>query len=144
MAATLVDGLLGQRVLGAGVYTLWNNLVYLEGNVYKGLGRRTLAATGQPDDGEQPSSTFLPYARIALMKDWEQHHFQIGAYTLSGTVIPAGGQTLGFPVRKTDVALDANYHFVTDPSKVASDRLSAHATYIHETASMAENDALVL
>jgi hypothetical protein len=144
MAATLVDNSLGQRAVGAGVYALWNSLVYLEGDVYKGLDRATLRATGQvPDDSDQTSS-FLPYARVALLKDWEQHHVEIGAYMLSGTVVPGGGQTLGLPVRKTDLALDANYQFISDASRVTSDRLSAHATYIHETASMAPDDALAL
>jgi hypothetical protein len=81
---------------------------------------------------------------VALLKDWEHHHAEIGAYMLSGTVVPGGSQTLGLPVRKTDLALDANYQFISDASKVTSDRLSAHATYIHETASMAAGDALAL
>jgi hypothetical protein len=144
MAATLVDNTLGQRVLGVGAYSVFNNLLYLEGDVYKGLDRGTLQATGQvPDDSDQTSS-FLPYARVALMKDWERHHAEVGAYVLSGAVIPGGSQTLGLPVRKTDVALDANYQYIPDASKVTSDRLSAHATYIHETATMAESDALTL
>jgi hypothetical protein len=32
---------------------------------------------------------------------------------------------------------DATYQFISDPSKVTSNRLSAHPTYIHETAKMA-------
>ncbi|QOZ47229.1 cytochrome C [Bradyrhizobium sp. CCBAU 53340] len=144
MATTLVDNSLGQRVLGVGAYSVWNNLLYLEGDVYKGLDRGVLRATGQvPDDSDQTSS-FLPYARVALLKDWERHHVEVGAYMLSGSVVPGGGQTLGLPVRKTDVALDATYQFITDAAKVTSDRLSAHATYIHETASMAGSDALAL
>jgi hypothetical protein len=144
MAATLVDNSLGQRAVGVGAYSLWNSLVYLEADVYKGLDRATLRATGQvPDDSDQTSS-FLPYARVALLKDWEQHHAEIGAYMLTGTVVPGGSQTLGLQVRKTDLAFDANYQFISDASKVTSDRLSAHATYIHETASMAPDDALAI
>jgi hypothetical protein len=144
MAATLVDNTLGQRVFGVGAYSVLNNLLYLEGDVYKGLDRGTLRATGQvPDDSDQTAS-FLPYARVALFKDWERHHAEVGAYVLSGTVIPGASQTLGLPVRKTDVALDANYQFIPDASKVTSDRLSAHATYIHETATLSESDALAL
>lgn len=144
-ASTLVDGGLGQRVAGVGVYSLWNDFLYLEGDIYKGLNARTLRALGQvPDDGDQTTS-FVPYARVALMKDWgdKRHHAEIGAYALSASVVPGGDQTLGFGVRKTDIALDATYQFITDPSKVTSDRLSAHATYIRETARMA-NEALAL
>jgi hypothetical protein len=138
-ASTLVDGGLGQRVAGAGVYTLWNDLLYLESDVYKGLNAPTLRALGQvPDDGDQTTS-FVPYARAALFKDWgdKKHHAEIGVYGLSANVVPGADQTLGFSVRKTDLALDATYQFISDPSKVTSDRLSAHATYIHETAKMA-------
>jgi hypothetical protein len=145
-ASTLVDGGLGQRVAGVGVYTLWNDLLYLEGDVYKGLNAPALRALGQvPGDGDE-TTAFVPYARVALMKDWgdKRHHAEIGAFALSANVVPGGDQTLGFNVRKTDLALDATYQFISDPSKVTSDRLSAHATYIHETARMRTGDALAL
>jgi len=136
-ASTLVDGGLGQRVAGVGVYSLWNDFLYLESDVYRGLNAPTLKALGQvPDDGDQ-TTAFIPYARVALIKDWEKHHAEIGAYALASSVVPGGGQTLGFGVRKTDMAFDATYQFITDPAKVTSDRLSAHATYIHETAKSA-------
>jgi hypothetical protein len=125
---------------------LWNDFLYLEGDIYKGLNAPTLRALGQvPDDGDQTSS-FAPYARVALMKDWgdKRHHAEIGAYALSAKVVPGGDQTLGFAVRKTDIAFDATYQYISDPAKVTSDRLSAHATYIHETAKMAWGDALAL
>ena len=44
MAAALVDSTLGQRVLGVGAYSLLNNLLYLEGDVYKGLEKERLWA----------------------------------------------------------------------------------------------------
>jgi hypothetical protein len=136
MASTLVDGGLGQRVIGVGVYSLWNDLLYVESDLYKGLTAPALRVLGQvPDDGDQ-TTTFLPYARAALVKDWEKHHAEIGAFALSANVVPGGGQTLGFGVRKTDLGFDATYQFITDPAKVTSDRLSAHATYIHETAKL--------
>jgi hypothetical protein len=136
-ASTLVDGGLGQRVVGIGVYSLWNDILYLESDVYRGLEAPALTALGQvPDDGDRTTS-FLPYARVALIRDWEKHHVELGGYALAGSVIPGGDQTLGFGVRKTDLAFDATYQFITDPAKVTSDRLSAHATYIHETARLA-------
>jgi len=137
VASTLVDGGLGQRVAGVGVYSLWNDLLYLEGDVYRGLNAPTLKALGQvPDDGDQ-TTAFIPYARVALIKDWTMHHAEIGAYALSASVVPGGDQTQGFGVRKSDFGVDATYQFITDPAKVTSDRLSAHATYIHETARLA-------
>ena len=145
-ASTLVDGGLGQRVAGVGVYTLWNDLLYLESDVYKGLNAPTLRALGQvPDDGDQ-TTAFVPYARVALIKDWGTRSItrRLAPMRCPANVVPGGDQTLGFNVRKTDMALDATYQFISDPAKVTSDRLSAHATYIHETAKMALSDALAL
>jgi hypothetical protein len=136
-ASSLVEGGLGQRALGAGVYSLWNDLLYAEADVYKGLNRTALNALGQvPDDGNQ-TTAFFPYARLALIRDWTNHHIEVGGYGMSANVVPAGGdQSFGIRNRITDLALDATYQFITDPAKVTSDRLSAHATYIHETARM--------
>jgi hypothetical protein len=145
MAATLVDGTLGQRVAGAGAYVLWNDLLYLEADVYKGLDSTGLRMVGQvPIDGSDRTTTFMPYARVALIRDFENHHFELGAYALSGSVVPGGNQTFGLGVLKTDTAFDANYQYISDPTHVTSNRLSAHATYIHETATMDPIDALAL
>jgi hypothetical protein len=136
IAATLVDGGLGQRVAGAGGYALWNDLVYVEADVYGGLNATGLRLVGQvPVDDGNLVNGLVPYARVALIKDWEKHHAQIGAYALTASVVPGGNQTLGFANRVTDVALDATYQFIFEPKKVASDMVSAHATYIHEDSS---------
>ena len=144
VAATLVDGGLAQRVAGAGVYMLWNDLLYLEADAYTGLNTTALKAVGQvPVDDGNLVLGFLPYARVAVIKDWEKHHAEIGAFALSANVIPGGNQTFGLPNRMTDVAVDATYQFILHPAKVTSDMLSAHAIYIHESDSMdAEAQAL--
>jgi hypothetical protein len=92
-------------------------------------------------NGGDRTTTFLPYARLALMRDWERHHLELGAFGLSADVVPGRNQTFGIKTRKTDMALDATYQYITDPARVASDRLSAHASYIHETADMALSSA---
>jgi hypothetical protein len=141
LAAALLDNGLTQRAVGAGAYMLWNDLIYTEFDVYKGFGNRMLSMLGQtPDDGNQTTS-FLPYARLALIKDWQNHHAEIGAYALTGSVLPGGNQTLGFGTRAVDTAVDANYQYIFDPAKVTSDMLSAHATYIHEDSTLDSNAA---
>jgi hypothetical protein len=145
MATTLVDGALSQRVVGAGAYVLWNDLLYWEADAYKGLNTTGLRAFGQvPIDDSDRTTAFLPYARFALLRDWEKHHLELGAFGLYGSVVPGGNQTLGLGVRKTDAAFDATYQYITDPTKVTSDRLSAHATYIHESANMDASAAQAL
>ena len=135
MAATLADGGLSQRVAGIGGYMLWNDLVYVEFDAYKGLDGTALRAVGQVpiDDGVRTTS-FIPYGRIALTKDWEKHHIEAGAYALYASVVPGGNQTFGFNNSVLDIAFDATYQFILDPSKVTSDMVSAHVTYIHENA----------
>ena len=86
----------------------------------------------------------MPYGRLALIRDWQSHHLELGGYALSANVVPGNNQTFGLVTRKTDAALDATYQFISDPAKVTSDRLTAHATYIHETACMAASPAQVL
>ena len=145
MAATLVDGGLGGRVAGAGAYMLWNDLVYAEVDIYKGLDTTALRAVGQvPVEDGNRTATFFPYARLALIKDWEKHHAEIGAYALTASIVPGGNQTLGVRTRVNDVALDATYQFIFDPAKVTSNMVSAHATYIHETSAMEAGDAQTL
>jgi hypothetical protein len=145
MATTLVDGALSQRVVGAGGYVLWNDLFYWEADTYKGLDTTGLRAFGQvPIDDSDRTTTFMPYGRFALIRDWDKHHIEVGAFALSASVIPGGNQTLGLGVRKTDVAFDATYQYITDPTKVTSDRLSAHAIFIHEDARMDAGAAQLL
>jgi hypothetical protein len=145
MAATLVDGGIAQRAAGAGAYVLWNDLLYLESDVYKGLNTAALQAVGQvPLDGGDQTTAFIPYARLAIIEDWERQHLEVGAYGISANVLPAGDPGLGLTNRTTDAALDATYQFISDPSKVTSDSLSAHATYIHEIARMDASSAQTL
>jgi len=137
LAATLVDGGLAQRVAGAGAYMLWNDLLYSEIDVYKGLDATALNLVGQvPIDASDQSNAFIPYARLALIKDWEKQHVEVGAYALTGSVVPGGNQTFGLSTRVIDTALDGTYQFIFDPAKVTSDMVSAHATYIHEDSSI--------
>ena len=134
-ATPLVAGRLSQRVAGVGAYVLWNDLVYWEADVYKGLNTEALSWVGQvPFDGNDRTTTVMPYGRLALIRDWQSHHAEIGAFAMSANVIPGRNQTSGIGTRKTDTAFDATYQYISDPTKVTSDRLSAHATYIHETA----------
>lgn len=144
LAATMVDGGLAQRVAGVGAYMLWNDLLYLDAAAYEGLNATALKAVGQVPIGDGDLvSGFVPYARVALVKDWQKYHVEIGAFALSASAVPSGNPTFGLPNRMTDVALDGTYQFIFHPAKVTSDMLSAHAIYIHENGSMdAEAQAL--
>jgi len=134
MAATLIDGELAQRLAGGGFYTLWNDLVYAEFDLYKGLAPPGLQFVGEvPIDAGPQTDSVVPYVRLAFIKDWEKHHAEIGAYGLyADGVVPGGGQTFGLPIRATDIAVDGTYQYIDNPAKVTSDMISAHTTFIHE------------
>jgi hypothetical protein len=146
LAATLVDGGLAEHVAGAGGYVLWNDLLYTEVDVYKSLSARALNAIGQgPIEDANVASGVVPYARVALIKDWNKQHFvEFGGYGLTARVVPGGDQTLGFGQRMTDLALDATYQFIADPTHVTSDMVSVHATFIHEDARLDDGDAALI
>jgi hypothetical protein len=143
LAATLIDGGLGQRVAGASAYARWNDLLYFEAGAYQGLSADLLTATGAgPVAGTDRTRGAIPYWRFSLMWDWDQHHLQVGTYGLAGNIVPGGNQTFGLVDHLTDVAFDANYQFMAVPNKSTSDMLSVHATYIRETGRMEASQAL--
>ena len=136
-ASTLVDGALGQHVAGLGSYIDWNDLVYLETDLYRGLGYDVLNATGQvPITGTDRVEGEVPYGRIALEQQLGRSDFELGGYGLHAAIDPGGGFAGGRLDHYTDLAADANYQFIVNPRSVTSDMLSAHATYIHESGSL--------
>jgi hypothetical protein len=135
MAATLIDGGLGQRVAGAGAYAMWNDLVYAEFDLYRGLGYDVLNATGiVPVAGTDKTIGVIPYWRFAVQQEIGRHYLQVGTYGLNASVAPGGIEIPGHVDQFTDFALDANYQFRVNPRDVTSDMISAHATLIHEDA----------
>ncbi len=137
-AATLIDGGLGQRVAGGGAYASWNDLVYLETDLYSGLGYDVLNATGiVPVAGTDKTVGVIPYWRVALEQDFGRHYVEVGSYGLAASVRPGGVDIPGLTNRVTDTAVDANYQFTLNPKHVVGDMISAHATLIHEDAQLA-------
>jgi hypothetical protein len=143
VAATLVDGGLAQHVAGAGAYLYWNNLIYAEFDAYGGFSPDALTANGLVSTGGGPAPDGpIPYGRIAVIKDWENSHLEVGAYSLSANLSPAGSTGSGLTDRLTDFAGDATFQYIWNPAKVTSDMLSAHATVIQEWAQTPASEAL--
>lgn len=143
LAAALVDGNLSRRVAGGGSYVMWNDLVYMEANVYRGLGYDVRNALGvTPVSGTDKTRGAIPYWRLALQQDFGQHYVELGTYGLTASVLPGGIDLPGISDRITDTALDATYQYVFDPKSVLTDEISAHSTLIHETASLGASAAV--
>jgi hypothetical protein len=134
VAATLIDGGLGQQVVGFGGYALWDRWVYTEADIYEGLSRGFRNAVGTvPVSGVPSLANAAPYWRVALQHDWGRSYGEVGAY---GIVARLAGDEAGMPgpaERIRDVAVDANWQFVFDPRWVTGDVISAHATVIGES-----------
>ena len=143
LASALIDRKLSQRVVGGGVYAQWNDLLYLEFDAYRGLGFDLLQATGgAPVRGTDKTSGAIPYWRAALQHADGRSYYQVGTYGLTADIYPGGDKSAGQTDHFTDIALDANYQFTLDPLSVVSDVVSAHATLIHENASLRASQAL--
>lgn len=144
MAAALIDGGLGQRVVGAGAYAMWSDLVYAEADVYRGLGYDVLNATGiVPVAQSDKTRGAIPYWRLTLQRDFGRSYIELGTFGLTASVLPGGVDIPGRSDRFTDTALDATYQFTVDPRSVVGDMVSAHATLIHERAILGASNIVV-
>ncbi len=132
-AGTLIDGGLAQQVIGAGGYALWNDLIYVEADLYNGLGRDVRNALGVvPVSGSNSVDGVIPYWRVALQHNFGDHYLEVGSFGLSGGMFPAGDKSIGRPDHFTDVGLDATYLYTGDRDNI----FTGYATYIHEHQSL--------
>jgi hypothetical protein len=144
LAAAMIDGGTDGMAFGLGSYALWNDLIYAEFALYQPVGRdwrNTLGAT--PYAGANRISGAFPYWRLALQQQVGNHFFQLGTYGMRAAIWPSGDQSAQRTDTFTDLAIDANWQWIADPNSVVSDMLSAHATYIHETAALDASRVLV-
>lgn len=138
-AATLIDGGLAQNVVGAGGYALWDNLLYAEADIYRGLGRDVRNALGTvPVTGSNSVDGVVPYWRVALEHDFGSHYLELGTFGLNGNLFPSGIEFEGRNDRFTDIALDATYLYSGDSDYT----LTGYVTYIHENQSLNASDVL--
>jgi hypothetical protein len=139
-AATLADGALAQTVIGAGGYALWDDLLYTEADLYKGLGRDVRNALGVvPVSGTDSYEGVIPYWRVALQHDFGDHYLELGTFGLVSNVFVGGEDNLGRSDQLTDVALDATYNYTGSADNI----LTGYLTYIHENQVLNESSLLL-
>lgn len=146
-ASTLIDGALGQQVVGLSAYTMWNNLLYAELGMYRASPTgvsRPLSGLGTSPGGPVGAGDVVdrvgPYWRLALQKQFGEHYLMVGAYGLSADILP-GANLPSAPVPLTgatnnynDVAADLQYEKSFGDGDTS---LTVHSTYIHETQKLA-------
>ncbi len=142
-ASTLIDGSLGQMVVGLGAYAMWNNWFYSEVDLYRGLSREIRNAFGTvPVAGTSEVADTAPYWRFAVQHDYGRSYWEVGTYGIDAHVLPNGAEPYGRTDHITDVAADANWQFTFNPRQIATDMLSAHATIIGETQDLTASSVL--
>ena len=146
-AGAIIDGALDQQVGGIGAYVYWNNLIYLEGTVYRTARNGITKPLGAGTTTDQVVDGAAPYWRLALEQRWKNHFFTIGTYGMQADIFPAGNRS-GPTDRFTDIAFDAQYQYMgtieaehmQDHMQMGSEHMAeegkhiitAHATWIHE------------
>ena len=73
----------------------------------------------------------VPYWRVAVQKNLQQHFLQIGTYGMTAGQSPAGGQSAD-----RFAAADANYQFIFGPGSGVTNILSARSIVLHEIRSL--------
>ena len=123
--ATLIDGGLAQQAAGMGAYVFWKKSVYAEVSFYRNAdGAFSWLRAG---DNAAGLKGYNPYFRVAYSHDWGAHSAMVGAYGLSVHRYPDSTDTTTGTDRIRDLAVDAQYQYITDPHT-----FTAQATYIHE------------
>ena len=126
-AAGLFIESLGAQVVGATVYTMWNNLLYVEAGGYASLSRSAQQGIGTFDPGQNQINGGAPYWRVALQNDWNGHYGAIGSFGLRGNVNPQRMQGAGTD-QYTDFGFDLTYQYLVNPTHI----FELNATYIRE------------
>ncbi len=131
----IIDGAFAQYVGSVGAYAYINDLVYLEGSVY-----RTLDATALNDLGVDPTLAgqfnAAPYWRAAIEPHWGDNWLEFGTFGMAANVHPyntiaggTGSSATYFPQADqiTDIGFDTQYQY-----QGSNFWLTLRGSYIHE------------
>lgn len=125
-ASTLLEGTLGQQVLGLGGYALWNNLLYAELTAYRSAQQGTHAPLDSTS--ENVTKGVLPYARLALQHQFTDTYLEVGGFGLAGARLFPKGVT-GATDNYTTLGVDAQLEKKLNPGGAM---LIGRTSFIHE------------
>ena len=130
-AAVLIDGGLGQQVVGLGAYTLWNETLYAEIAGYRTAdGAFSIFRAGTDKTTDAVLHGAAPYWRLALQHVWGEgtHSAMIGTYGMNVRKFPDSLDSTGPTDRFRDFGIDSQYQYITDRH-----RFSTQLNWIKET-----------
>jgi hypothetical protein len=124
-AAALIDGTLAQQAAGMGAYVFWKKALYAELSLYRNAdGVFSWLRAG---DNAAGLKGYNPYYRLAYSHDWGPSSIMLGTFGLFARRYPDPAITSSPTDRFRDLAVDAQYQYITDPNT-----FTAQLTYIHE------------
>jgi len=129
-AATLIDGGLGQQVVGLGAYAMVNQTLYAEIAPYRTAdGAFSIFRAGADKTTDAVLKGTAPYWRLALQQAWNEgtHSMMIGTYGIDARKFPDSLDPTGPTDRFLDTGIDAQYQYITDRH-----RFSAQLNWVRE------------
>ena len=115
-ASTLIDGGLDQQVAGLGGYVFWNKTLYGEISFYRTADQFfSVLRAGTDRTADAALKGYNPYWRLALNHEWGANSVMVGTYGMITRVYPDNTEPSGPTNRYTDIALDTQYQYITDP-----------------------------
>ncbi len=124
-AGPLLAGL-GQSVLGATAYAMFNDHWYVEAGAYKGVSNRWLKNFGLDVGASANLEGMAPYARLAYQYDGPVQHGSIGLLALGARVAP--DPTISARDHFSDLTVDATWQYLPE----GRHQLSMNASVTHE------------
>jgi len=137
--ATAIEGGFAQQVAGVTAYSMWNDLLYLEGGVYMTLSGSLQSSLGVDPTGENQIAGAAPYWRVALQHAWSTNYVSVGTFGLDASVYPGRDASAGTDHYR-DIGVDATFQKDFDERNT----ISASARYVHERQALTASNTLGL
>ena len=112
-AGTLIQGAIAQEVAGAGVYMMFNDLLYVEVDGYDTSSTGVQKFFGIDPSGEPQIRKFAPYWRVALQHTWGSNFLEVGTFGMSAAIFPGRDRSMGTD-HISDIGLDSEYQYSDD------------------------------
>lgn len=109
---------------GATLYTMINDLLFLEAGAYTNFAKGVQKGMGYRDTIKIDGGA--PYWRIALQKEWQGHYVSLGQFGFRVNNLP--DPLASTSDRYTDLGLDFNYQYLANPKHIYEFK----ASYIRE------------
>ena len=116
-AATLINGGLAGRVMGASAYTLFDKSIYAELGTYQSMSPKGQFLLGLGEDPQRLGDN--AYWRLAWMKDQKSQAFHVGVFGWNASLAP--DRTVDAPMDTyNDLGIDASYQFLGTREHIAT------------------------